>query len=86
MDLKQSNLLSQATASKTKSSIDALFDASHTTKDDYRHEAHDEVPETLGDFVYEILEPKLESWLNKNLPSLVERIVKEEIQNITRGK
>ena len=33
----------------------------------------------------EILRPMLKSWLDENLPSLVERLVRAEIQRVARG-
>jgi len=38
--------------------------------------------ETIEDMVAGILAPKLEQWLNENLPIMVERIVKEEIKKL----
>jgi len=40
---------------------------------------------TLEDLVKEMLRPMLKSWLDDNLPSLVERIVKAEIERVSRG-
>ncbi len=33
----------------------------------------------------EILRPMLKTWLDENLPSLVERLVRAEIQRVARG-
>jgi cell pole-organizing protein PopZ len=41
---------------------------------------------TLEDLVKEMLRPMLKSWLDDNLPSLVERIVKAEIERVSRGR
>jgi cell pole-organizing protein PopZ len=41
---------------------------------------------TLEDLVREMLRPMLKSWLDDNLPSLVERIVKAEIERVSRGR
>ncbi|MEX2034605.1 MAG: DUF2497 domain-containing protein [Xanthobacteraceae bacterium] len=41
---------------------------------------------TLEDLVREMLRPMLKSWLDDNLPSMVERIVKAEIERVSRGR
>src|SRR5262249_24122629 len=40
---------------------------------------------TLEDLVREMLRPLLKAWLDDNLPGLVERIVKAEIERVSRG-
>jgi cell pole-organizing protein PopZ len=42
-------------------------------------------PRTLEDLVKEMLRPMLKTWLDENLPPLVERLVQAEIQRVTRG-
>jgi cell pole-organizing protein PopZ len=41
---------------------------------------------TLEDLVKEMLRPMLKSWLDDNLPNLVERIVRDEIERVSRGR
>ena len=41
---------------------------------------------TLEDLVSEMLRPMLREWLDDNLPTLVERIVQDEIQRVSRGR
>jgi len=41
---------------------------------------------TLEDLVKEMLRPMLKSWLDDTLPGLVERIVKAEIERVSRGR
>ncbi len=41
---------------------------------------------TLEDLVREMLRPMLKSWLDENLPSLVERLVRAEIERVSRGR
>jgi cell pole-organizing protein PopZ len=41
---------------------------------------------TLEDLVKEMLRPMLKSWLDDNLPGLVERIVRAEIERVARGR
>ncbi len=40
---------------------------------------------TLEDLVREMLRPMLKNWLDANLPSLVERLVRAEIERVSRG-
>ena len=40
---------------------------------------------TLEDIVRETLRPMLKSWLDENLPRVVERMVQAEVERITRG-
>jgi uncharacterized protein len=40
---------------------------------------------TLDDLVREMLRPMLKSWLDDNLPGLVERMVRAEIERVSRG-
>jgi uncharacterized protein len=40
---------------------------------------------TLEDLVKEMLRPMLKVWLDDNLPSLVERLVRAEIERVSRG-
>ena len=41
---------------------------------------------TLEDVVRETLRPMLMSWLDENLPRVVERMVQAEIERVTRGR
>jgi cell pole-organizing protein PopZ len=41
---------------------------------------------TLEDLVREMLRPLLKSWLDDNLPGMVERIVRAEIERVARGR
>ena len=41
---------------------------------------------TLEDLVQDLLKPILKSWLDDNLPSLVERLVRAEIERVARGR
>lgn len=40
---------------------------------------------TLDDLVQEMLRPMLKSWLDDNLPTIVERLVRSEIERVSRG-
>src|SRR5215471_1578105 len=41
---------------------------------------------TLEDLVREMLRPLLKTWLDDNLPSMVERLVRAEIDRVSRGR
>ncbi|GJD37490.1 PopZ family protein [Methylobacterium aerolatum] len=41
---------------------------------------------TLEDIVREMLRPMLKSWLDDNLPVVVERLVRAEIERVSRGR
>ncbi|MBF9195026.1 PopZ family protein [Microvirga terrestris] len=43
-------------------------------------------PQTVEDLMKEMLRPMLKTWLDDNLPSLVERLVRTEIERVTRGR
>lgn len=38
--------------------------------------------QSVGQMVYNILEPKLEEWVNQNLPNMVEKVIKREIKKL----
>jgi cell pole-organizing protein PopZ len=40
---------------------------------------------SLEDIVREMLRPMLKQWLEENLPGLVERLVRAEIERVARG-
>ena len=41
---------------------------------------------TLEDLAREMLKPMLRAWLDDNLPGLVERLVRAEIERVSRGR
>jgi uncharacterized protein len=41
---------------------------------------------TLEDLVRELLKPMLKAWLDDNLPGMVERLVRSEIERVSRGR
>jgi cell pole-organizing protein PopZ len=41
---------------------------------------------TLEDLVKEMLRPMLKTWLDDNLPGMVERLVRAEIERVSRGR
>lgn len=42
-------------------------------------------PRTIEDLTKDMLKPMLKQWLDENLSSMVERIVKDEIERVARG-
>ena len=70
----QQAILSQSTVSAVESAFNTL---AHTVLSNNAR--------TLEDLVKEMLRPMLKSWLDDNLPGLVERIVKAEIERVSRG-
>ncbi len=42
--------------------------------------------ELADGLVREMLRPMLKQWLDENLPALVERLVRAEIQRVARGR
>jgi cell pole-organizing protein PopZ len=68
-------LISNATAQAVDSAFNTLA-----------HTVLGQNARTLEDLVKEMLRPLLKSWLDDNLPSLVERIVRTEIERVSRGK
>jgi uncharacterized protein len=43
-------------------------------------------PRTIEDLVREMLKPMLKAWLDDNLPNIVERLVRAEIERVSRGR
>jgi len=70
-----SPILSHSTVSAVESAFNAL---AHTVLSNNAR--------TLEDLVKEMLRPMLKSWLDDNLPPLVERIVRAEIERVSRGR
>ena len=71
----QQQILSHSTVSAVESAFNTL---AHTVLSNNAR--------TLEDLVKEMLRPMLKSWLDDNLPGLVERIVKAEIERVSRGR
>jgi cell pole-organizing protein PopZ len=71
----QQPLMSQQTATAVNSAFNTL--AQTVLSNNAR---------TLEDLVKEMLRPMLRSWLDDNLPGLVEKIVRAEIERVSRGR
>ena len=53
--------------------------------DDLARVIRDEQMRTMDETVRQMLRPMLQEWLDDNLPRLVERLVREEIERVARG-
>ena len=67
-------LLSDSTAQATGAAFQTLANAVFTQN-----------ARTMDDLVKEMLRPMLKAWLDENLPSMVERLVRAEIERVARG-
>ena len=63
----------------TMAAVDSAFNA-------LAHTIIGQNARTLEDLVKEMLRPMLKSWLDDNLPSMVERIVRAEIERVSLGR
>ena len=68
-------IMSHATAAAVDSAFNALA-----------HTVLVQNAKTLEDLVQEMLRPMLQHWLDNNLPTLVERLVRQEIERVARGR
>lgn len=69
----------QLLSSSTKAAVDSAFNALAQT-------VLVQNARTLEDLVREMLRPMLKSWLDENLPQMVERLVRAEIERVSRGR
>ena len=53
---------------------------------DLNHAVRAEPRRSFDDIATELLRPMLQDWLDNNLPTLVERLVREEIERVVRGE
>jgi cell pole-organizing protein PopZ len=63
---------------QTTAAVDSAFNA-------LAHAVRKQNSQTLEELVRETLQPRLKSWLDDNLPGLVERMVRAEIERVSRG-
>lgn len=66
-------------SASTTAAVDAAFNS-------LAHTVLVQNAKTLEDLVREMLRPMLKSWLDDNLPTLVERLVRAEIERVSRGR
>lgn len=64
---------------ETSAAVDIAFNALSQTA--VAHNAR-----TLEDLVRDMIRPFLKTWLDENLPTLVERLVRAEIERVSRGR
>ncbi len=74
-DAERGRLVSSATSAAVDSAFNALAQTVLV------HNAR-----TLEDLVREMLRPMLKVWLDDNLPGMVERLVRAEIERVSRGR
>jgi cell pole-organizing protein PopZ len=74
-DAREQGLISPATVAAVDAALNTLAEAVQV-----RH------GRTLEEVVTELLRPMLKSWLDDNLPSIVERLVRAEIERVTRNR
>ena len=63
---------------QTTAAVDSAFNA-------LAHAVRNQNSQTLEELVRETLQPRLKSWLDDNLPGLVERMVRAELERVSRG-
>lgn len=66
-------------SSRTSAAVDSAFNT-------LAHTVLLQNSRTLDDVVREMLRPMLRAWLDDNLPSMVERMVRAEIERVSRGR
>ena len=69
----------QLISSDTSAAVDSAFNALAQT-------VLVQNARTLEDLVREMLRPMLKTWLDDNLPGMVERLVRAEIERVSRGR
>ncbi|HUZ33672.1 MAG TPA: DUF2497 domain-containing protein [Xanthobacteraceae bacterium] len=75
----RSGLREQLLSNSTSSAVDSAFNTLAQT-------VLVQNARTLEDLVREMLRPMLKSWLDDNLPGMVERLVRAEIERVSRGR
>lgn len=66
---------SPATAAAVDAALEALVQAAAANN-----------PRTLEDVARDLLRPMLKTWLDDNLPQLVDRLVRAEVERLSRGR
>jgi cell pole-organizing protein PopZ len=78
-DLQRPDLQRPLLSSATSTAVNSAFNALAQT-------VLVQNARTLEDLVKEMLRPLLKTWLDDNLPGLVERLVRIEIERVSRGR
>jgi cell pole-organizing protein PopZ len=74
-DAREQGLISPATAAAVDAALNTLAEAVQVRNG-----------RTLEEVVTEVLRPMLKTWLDDNLPLIVERLVRAEIERMTRNR
>ena len=74
VDTARASIISEAAGRQVAAAFDELSEALMAS----RRRSFDEIAE-------EMIRPMLQDWLDNNLPTLVERLVREEIERVARG-
>lgn len=75
----RSGLSAQLLSAETSAAVDSAFNTLAQT-------VLVQNARTLEDLVREMLRPMLKTWLDENLPGMVERMVRSEIERVSRGR
>jgi len=75
----------RAPAAESPLLSNAASAAVHSAFGSLAHSVLAQNPRTLEDLVKEMLRPMLKAWLDDNLPVMVERLVRAEIERVSRG-
>ncbi len=81
----QSPAASRMPAAGSRLLSNAATAAVHSAFGTLAHSVLAQNPRTLEDLVKEMLRPMLKAWLDDNLPVMVERLVRAEIERVSRG-
>jgi cell pole-organizing protein PopZ len=86
--LNKDNLVSKKVAEQAVKSIKnfSQMAASSEGRQSLATDSDSKSGGTMEDVVMNMLEPKLEEWLNKNLPAIVEDVVRQEIKKLVPKK
>jgi cell pole-organizing protein PopZ len=78
-DMEPSPLQRPLISTSTSAAVDSAFNT-------LAHTVLVQNARSLEDLVREMLRPLLKSWLDDNLPGMVERLVRAEIERVSRGR
>ncbi|GGF13545.1 pole-organizing protein PopZ [Aliidongia dinghuensis] len=76
-------LVSRATAAASTAAFAAMHSRVRERRDSDVYLGNGAI--TLEELVRELLRPQLQDWLDRNLPGMVERLVREEIERLARA-
>ena len=83
MNRDKNYIISNESAKRVTNSINELINSTPKKQHILSHPSPTfRSGESIEDMVLSFLAPKIEQWLDKNLPSMVEKIVQEEIKKL----